>query len=167
MNKELSMNKIVLIFGMLAVAAAVFAQAGMFGVEFGVPVEQVDKALKQQGFQVKESNDVQTVYTHPKQANLTSLEVSRNSDDGTVSMCQIVFDISKTDMSGEAVLAEIEKLHGDPAVVDDFDYDYVWYFENDKALYVDVNDGQTVILMYQDGNFDDDYYWYYEDEWYW
>lgn len=161
------MNKMMLIVVLLAFCTLAFAQAGMFGIEAGAGADKVDRALKQQGFQVKESSDSKTVYNHPKKANLKSLDVIKDSSTGAVVEWLVLFDISKEDTSGAAILAEIKKLHGDTDVEDDFDADYIWYFSDDRALYVTVDEGDTILLDYASGNYDDDYDWYCYDDWYW
>jgi hypothetical protein len=155
-----------LVLSLILMTGLAFAQTGMFGIEFDSPKADTDKALKAQGFQVKETQEYSTEYTHPKRPDLIGLKVEWSVDNETVMSWIINFDISKKDTTGEAVLAEVEKLHGDDDVTDDFDCDHIWYFDNDKALYMDIYESTKVVLRYTWGTYDDDEYWYYGDD-YW
>ncbi len=159
------MKRSVLILSVLLLSALAFAQTGMFDITFDTAFQAVDKELKAKGFVLVPEDETNAVYTHPQKPDLKELAIRYTGDANLISGWTIQWDTTKS--SQDALLEELKKLHGEPDVEEDFDYDYIWYLENDKALYVDVYTSEEMKMVYTEGNYDDDYYWYYEDYWDW
>ena len=160
------MKRALMIVIVLLFSALVFAQTGMFGIEFNAPLSRVNAALEAAKFTQTELESSSAKYTNNTKPNLISLTVRFEGSEKVISGWTIEWDLSTNTTDDVSILNEIRKLHGETDVEDDFDYDYIWYLENDKALYVLVYPGETMQMNYTEGNYDDDFYWYYEDYWY-
>lgn len=156
------MKKTLLLIGFILLMVSAYAQTGLFGIKFGAPADSTITMLQKQGLAIVSREATKVNFNGGKVPNLKGLSLYLSSDSTSVNSWNLAYDLSAGPEAGEAVIEALGELHGAYDVLEDYDYDYIWYFPNDKALYVSMF-SDSMLLEYTSGNWDDDDYYYYED----
>lgn len=160
------MKQLIIVVGLLLLATTIFAQRSLYDIQFddvGSAAEMIAK-LKAQGFVETERIENKFILNGPSDSDLPKLELQFDLSLTHIVYWKVVYNlVSKPDLA-ETILAKLTALHGRRSVEDDYDYDYIWYFPDYKALYVTHTEGVSLILDYTFGDWDeDDFYYYYEN----
>lgn len=156
------MKKAILLIGLILLTGLIFGQKSLFDIEFDASLESADTILKAQGF--TEINRVGSTITYSPTdiPDLTQLDLRINPETQLVISWELRYDTRTNEGVVNRVVDQLIAIHGEYQVYDDYDYDFIWYFDTGKAIYVsEYNDGRLV-LYYTTGNWDDDDYYYYE-----
>ncbi len=160
------MKKVLFVLGMLLLSTAIFAQRSLYDIEFGdvgSAAEMIAK-LKAQGFVEIENVENKYILEGQSDSNLPKLEIQFDPSLTHIVVWKAVYNLVAKPELAETILAKLTALHGRCSVKDDYDYDYIWYFPDYKALYVTHTEGVSLILDYTIGDWDeDDFYYYYEN----
>lgn len=158
------MKKVLVSLALLLLATAIFAQSSLYDMKYGDSVTATLARLKAKGFVESMKGDGFITYKGAKDPDLPTIDMYLSLDRTSVTGWKMKYDLKTNPVLAELILSSLEALHDAPSVVGDYDYDYIWYFYDDKALYVDHFVNDSLILNYTTGNWDDDdYYYYYED----
>ncbi len=151
--------------GILLLASAVFGQTSLFDMKYGDSYSQTIARLKSKGFVEVDHSDKHYHLSGGAKSMLPEIMVYLSIDGKSVFSWKVTYDLKSDPAAEKKVIASLVDLHGKYSVKDDYDYNYIWYFPNNKALYVDVYNGDSILLDYTTGNLDDDdlYYYYYEE----
>ncbi len=160
------MKKLFVFVALLLLASAIFAQSSLYDMKYDDSITATLARLKAKGFVESSKGDSYYIYKGSKDPDLPTIDIYLSSDKTSVISWKLKYDLKGKPNLAELILTSLEALHDEPNVVDDYDYDYIWYFVNDKALYVDHYEGDSLILDYTTGNWDDDDYYYYYDDYY-
>lgn len=159
------MKKAMILFGLLLIAATMFAQVSLLGLEFGASATEIVATLNAKGFKEISREGIIVKFQGGSESGLPDITVVLGEIDDTIVGWELTYDLSKDPALVYSIPASLGDLHGNVSVVDAYDVDYIWYFPNDRALYVDEVEGEKMVLWYGPGNWDDDDYNYYGDYW--
>ncbi len=159
------MKKAMLMAVLLVMTAAMFAQKGMYDLQVGERIDRVKYNLKSKGFGDNDQTGQIITYDGNPETGIPYLQLNFTAEDSTLAAWHIVFDCSKNPDRIPQIMDELGKLHGIWDFMEEFDVDYIWYFPENRALYVDVYNNGRVSLHYAEGNWEDDDWDYYEGGW--
>ena len=154
-----------ILLGLLCVAAAMFAQVSLYGLEFGVSATETLARLKALGYEETSREGTIVRFKGGSESGLPDVMVAMGEAGDTVIGWELTYDLNKDPSLAYSIPASLGDLHGNVSTVDSYGIDYIWYFPNDRALYVSRMDSDTMVLWYGPGNWDDDDYYYYGDYW--
>lgn len=158
------MKKLTVILALLLLATAIFAQSSLYEMKFGDSVATTLARLKAKGFVESAKGDGFITCKGAKDPKLPTIDIYLSLDKKSVTAWKMKYNLKSKPELADLILTNLKALHNAPSVVDDYDFDYIWYFPNNKALYVDHFAGDSLILNYTSGNWDDDDYYYYYEE---
>ena len=154
------MKRILIILGLVLVIGLSYAQKGMFDIEFGAPLTETEVMLKAQGFVESSRTEYMITYTNASLPNLSALDLSMNDEKTQVVRWKLRYDLSLDPEAAEDFVAQIVDqlyvLHGKDPIEYDYDCDYIWYFPDNKVVYVTIYPEDTMLLYYTTGNQEDD-----------
>ena len=150
------MKRLSLIIGLILVFGISYAQKSLYDIEFGASIAETEEMLKDQGFQ--ETGRMSTMITYKAKdiPEFISLELFMNDEQTSVARWRLQYKVSADMVVESAVLSQIHEIHGDYQVKDDLDYNYIWYFPTDKALYISTYADGRMVLSYSRGNWEED-----------
>lgn len=158
------MKKALLMIGLALLATAIFAQSSLYDLAYDAPLNDTVANLKAKGFVEIARTEKQVTLNGGEDPELPLVKLYLNTDSPTVSSWKLEYNLQDQPELAETILASLEALHGECSVTNDYDYDYIWYFADNKALYITLYTGDSLTLDYTYGNWDDDDYYYYYDE---
>jgi len=158
------MKKALLMIALALLATAFFAQSSLYDLAYDAPLNDTVASLKAKGFVETSRTDKSVNFNGGKDQELPVVKLSLNTDGQSIAGWVLEYNLKDQPDLAETILASLEALHGEASVVADYDYDYIWYFADNKALYVTLYTGDSLTLDYTYGNWDDDDYYYYYDE---
>jgi len=161
---RLYVKKFIVIVALLLLATATFAQSSLYDLKFNDSVTATLARLKAKGFVESSKGDAYYTYKGAKDPELPTIDIFLSQDRASVISWKLSYDLKGKPDLAQFILSSLEALHNAASVIDDYDYDYIWYFPNNKALYVDYYEGDSLVLDYATGNWDDDDYYYYYDD---
>jgi hypothetical protein len=164
-DKRGKMKKAMLIAVLLVMTAAMFAHKSMYDLQVGEKFDRVKYILKSKGFGNNDQTGQLITYDGNPDTGLPDLQLAFTAEDSTLASWNIVFDCSKNPERIPQILEELSKLHGAYDYLEEFDVDYIWYFPENRALYVYLYMNGKISLHYAEGNWDDDDWDYYEGWW--
>ncbi|HRY83342.1 MAG TPA: hypothetical protein P5533_01785 [Candidatus Cloacimonadota bacterium] len=157
------MKKALLICSLIMLVSLIFGQKSLYDIAFDAPLAETEAMLKSKGFMEINRVGGDITYNSDTIPNLLLLQIRMNDDKNAVQGWELRYDLSQDSDVEPYVIDMLKEIHGEYQVYNDYDYDYIWYFPNDKALYVSVYSSGRLVLYYTNGNWDDDDYYYYED----
>ena len=150
-----------LIIAIIMLLGVSYAQKSLFDIEFDAPIAATEAMLKAKGFVETSRDGTKINYGTESIPGLSSLELYMNNEQTSVDHWKLYYDISSDPDLESSVLIQLGEIHGEYQVKDDYDYDYVWYYDSGKALYVSTDAYLRMVLNYTEGNWrDDDWYYY-------
>jgi len=158
------MKKALLMIGLVLLATVIFAQSSLYDLSYGATLNDTVSKLKAKGFVETARTDQYVTLSGGKDPILPLIKLYFNPDSPNISSWRLDYNLKGNPDLEKTILASLKALHGECTVTDDYDCDYIWYFADDKALYITVYAGDSMTLEYNYGNWDDDDYYYYGDE---
>lgn len=156
------MKRTMLLIAILFTAVFSYAQKGLFDLEFDAIANEALLLIESKGFVETSREGTYIKYESSESANLPILNLNLTVDKAALDSWSFVYDIAPESPEITNLLQELVDLHGEPDIVDDFDCDYIWYYPNDRAIYVYPATTGQYIVSYTYGNFDEDEFYYYE-----
>ena len=159
-EKEVKMKNLLLVFALILLITSVYAQKGMFEISYDDSVSTTIAHLKDKGIELRFDDRIYrgSFGTEPEASQII---IYPSYDSLTVSQWEIRFNLGDKTKTEVDIIEELKSIHGDYDVYQDYDYDYIWYFPNDRAHYVFITNDGFVNISYTFGNWDEDDYYYY------
>lgn len=156
------MKKLLLVFGLLLFVTCIFAQRGLFDIAYGDSIITTITNLEAKGFDVQQEGRTYLVSSQ-NNSDLPYIKIYTSNDSLYVYEWGLHYNLNATAQTESLIIAQMVELHGDYDVRNDYDYDYIWYLNNDRAIYVYIVSDDRLIIEYTFGNWDDDDFYYYYD----
>ena len=115
--------------GILLLASAVFGQTSLFDMKYGDSYSQTIARLKSKGFVEVDHSDKHYHLSGGAKSMLPEIMVYLSIDGKSVFSWKVTYDLKSDPAAEKKVIASLVDLHGKYSVKDDYDYNYIWYFQ--------------------------------------
>lgn len=146
-------RKIVILALLVLTGAALYAQMGLFNLEYAMPLVQADSLLMSQGFVLEGNADNLKRYRQAENEFVTALILFVEPKTQRLVGWFIRYNAENSEENDDMVLRRLQELHGETNVFDEETQQLIWFLSTTRNVFVVYSEYNELTVLYYDSHF--------------
>jgi len=147
------MKRLIILAWLLVASWALFAQVGLFNLEYTMPLTQADSLLVAQGFKLDGRAETLVRYFPVETAYVSAIILFVEPKTERVVGWFIKYNASNTEENDDYVIKRIQELHGKTNHYDDETKQLIWFLSTTRTVFVVYTELNELTVLYYDSHF--------------